>query len=251
MNPSSYSFSPQLIQALETARSVVVLTGAGISAESGVPTFRGADGLWNDYRVEEIATPEAFARNSEFVWDWYNYRRKLVWECRPNPAHEVVALLEKRYPGFLLVTQNVDGLHRRAGSRKIIEIHGNLFRLRCTRDPDHRHDHPPENSSTTPTCPTCGAPGRPDIVWFGEALDPEDIDRSMEAVTSSDVTLVIGTSGVVYPVASLPMLARRSGARVVLLNLEPTEHVAVAHDFIQGPAGQTMTALARELGLPE
>jgi NAD-dependent deacetylase len=178
-------------------RSVVVLTGAGVSADSGIPTFRGQGGLWRDFRPEELATPEAFARNPLMVWEWYEWRRTLVREARPNDAHLAIARLRDA----VVVTQNVDGLHTRAGSRDVIELHGSLFRTRCTREgsiADASHPF----SELPPTC-KCGALLRPDVVWFGEMLPPGLFERATAEVTSADLVLVIGTSGVVYPAAGL------------------------------------------------
>jgi NAD-dependent deacetylase len=178
-------------------RSVVVLTGAGMSADSGIPTFRGEGGLWRNYRAEDLATPEAFARSPLLVWEWYEWRRGLVRDAHPNAAHRAIALL----PDALVVTQNVDDLHRRAGSRNIIELHGNLFRARCVRE-DTRREAIDAFHELPPHC-ECGALLRPDVVWFGEMLPEGAFERAARAVREADLLLVIGTSGVVFPAAGL------------------------------------------------
>lgn len=183
-------------------RATVVFTGAGVSADSGIPTFRGEGGLWRNYRAEDLATPSAFARNPQLVWEWYEWRRSLVREAQPNAAHRALARLEDA----LIVTQNVDGLHARAGSRRIIELHGNLFRVRCVHEGDVRDANEPF-SELPPKC-ACGALLRPDIVWFGEMLPDGAFEEAVDAVKHADLLLVIGTSGVVYPAAGLVALYR-------------------------------------------
>lgn len=181
--------------------SVVVLTGAGVSADSGIPTFRGSGGLWRNFRSEDLATPEAFARNPMLVWEWYEWRRSLVRAAEPNAAHRAIARLDA-----LVVTQNVDGLHERGGSKSILELHGNLFRVRCTRERTTRDAHEPFGE-IPPRC-ECGALLRPDIVWFGEMLPDGIFERAADAVRRADLLLVIGTSGVVYPAAGLLSMHR-------------------------------------------
>ncbi len=183
-------------------RRIAVLTGAGISAESGVPTFRGSGGLWKNFRAEDLATPEAFARDAALVWEWYEWRRSLVRDCAPNAAHTALARLAQHDElEVSVITQNVDGLHTRAGSIGTIELHGNLFRVRCTREETTQEATAPF-PSLPPLC-ACGALLRPDIVWFGEALEPEDINRAVELISHADLLLIIGTSGLVYPAAGL------------------------------------------------
>lgn len=184
----------------EKPRRVAVLTGAGISAESGIPTFRGPSGLWNNFRPEELATPEAFERDPKVVWEWYEWRRGLIRETQPNAAHHALVELEQATT-TTIVTQNVDGLHRRAGSRNIVELHGNIFRVRCTAERKVFERNDPF-AELPPRC-TCGGLLRPDIVWFGEMLDPEDIDNAVKTIEECDLLLIVGTSALVYPAAGL------------------------------------------------
>jgi len=221
---------------------VTVLTGAGISADSGVPTFRGADGLWRNFRAEELATPAAFARDPRLIWEWYNWRREIIATKQPNPAHFAVADMERRFEGFWLVTQNVDGLHRAAGSQQLSEIHGNIWQVRCTacaRVETNRQVPLP----LLPSCSRCGGLLRPHIVWFGEPLDQADLDRSFEAVRSCDVLLVIGTSGVVYPAASFASVAKGAGAFVCEINLDSTPNSHMVDVAIQGRAKDVVPSL--------
>ncbi|MGQ9921978.1 MAG: SIR2 family NAD-dependent protein deacylase [Desulfobacca sp.] len=203
------------------SRDVVVLTGAGISAASGVPTFRGQDGLWRQYRAVDLATPEAFQRDPHLVWEFYHWRRRLLAPLQPNAAHLALAEMEARLPRFTLITQNIDGLHALTGSRRIIELHGNIWQLRCTGcgqvSEDRRLDLPP-----LPTCDICGALRRPHVVWFGEMLDPGVLAAASAAVEACDLMLVSGTSGLVQPAASLGRLAKQRGAFVAEINVEPT-----------------------------
>ena len=202
---------------LRSARRLAVLTGAGISAESGIPTFRDAlTGLWASYDPEELATPRAFARNPRLVWDWYAERREKVLACAPNPGHLALAELERRIPEFLLITQNVDGLHAAAGSRKVVELHGNIRRVRCSRDGDIVESWPQDERP--PACPRCGALLRPDVVWFGEMLPEAEFARASLAARNADLFLSVGTSNIVEPAASLPWLAHSHGATVIVVN---------------------------------
>ena len=221
---------------LASARSIAVLTGAGISADSGVPTFRGVDGLWRTYRAEDLATPEAFERDPRIVWEWYNWRRELIATKSPNPAHVALAELEQRANlRMWLITQNVDGLHRAAGSRRLSEIHGNIWLVRCTDcgvvAEDRRVPIP-----ILPTCDSCGAVLRPHIVWFGESLDPVELRHCDEALRSCDLLLVIGTSGVVYPAAGFASVAKQAGAIVVEINLDETPQSNLVDLVLRGRA---------------
>jgi len=202
---------------------VTVLTGAGVSAASGVPTFRGPDGLWKDFRPEELATPEAFARDPKTVWEWYDWRRQLVAQCRPNRAHDVLALWSRRYPSFALVTQNVDGLHERAGTENVVRFHGSLWEVSCWSQcrAGSWLDMTVPFPRLPPSCPHCGGPLRPGVVWFGEAIPEEALEAAGRAL-DCDLCLVVGTSSVVYPAAGLSAQARRRGAFLVEINPEAT-----------------------------
>ncbi|MEY4704504.1 MAG: NAD-dependent protein deacylase [Nitrospirota bacterium] len=221
---------------LASARNVTILTGAGISADSGVPTFRGKDGLWHNYRAEDLATPEAFARDPRLVWEWYNWRRGLIATKQPNPAHRSLVELERcRSNRFWLITQNVDGLHRAAGSQRLSEIHGNIWKVRCTGC-----DMVSENREVPlpllPMCRQCGELLRPHIVWFGESLYEKDVRRCDEALRACDLLLVIGTSGVVYPAAGFASVAKQAGALVIEINLESTQQSDLVDLSLQGRA---------------
>jgi len=247
--PADPDFPDSAQAALSAVRSalaredrITVLTGAGISAESGIPTFRGKGGLWRDREVVRLATPEGFARDPELVWEFYNWRRGLLKKCAPNPAHLALAALERKKKGFVLITQNVDGLHEQAGSENILELHGNTWRTRCPgcgRTEDDRRAEIPY----PPLCPDCGAMLRPDVVWFGESLDPAILGRAAQACREARVFLVVGTSAVVYPAASLTPLAKHSGATVIEVNLEPTPHTGLTDYSLTGPAGEILPRL--------
>jgi NAD-dependent deacetylase len=227
---------------LRDADRIAVMTGAGISAESGVPTFRGPGGLWEGHRPEELATPAAFAADPQKVWRWYDWRRTKVAACEPNPAHRALVELEARSPQLTLVTQNVDGLHRRAGSADPIELHGNLWFTRCTGCNDLRDDDRVP-IPVPPMCTICGALLRPHIVWFGESLDPATLDAAARAASTCDVFLIVGTSGVVYPAAGLADLAQQAGATVVQVNLEPTPYTGRVQYSFEGKAGEILPEL--------
>ncbi len=232
---------PQLVEEVRRARSVVALTGSGISAESGIPTFREAQtGLWARYDPQQLATPEAFMRDPKLVWEWYGWRRKLVGEAEPNPGHRALAELEDRLPDFTLVTQNVDGLHGRSGSRDVIELHGNILRTVCSVE---RVEVEPVTSGSPPVCPNCGAPLRPDVVWFGEMLPEGAMEAASEAVGSCEVFLSIGTSSLVYPAASLPYEAISAGATVVEINPDDTPLTPRADYALRGRAGEVLPRL--------
>lgn len=230
-----------VVEALLSADYLTVLTGAGVSAESGVPTFRGEDGLWRKHNPMELATPEAFERDPKLVWEWYVYRRGLMGRVHPNPAHEAIAELEALYPKFLLITQNVDNLHRRAGSKELVELHGNIFKVRCSRCQRKSHELP-DLSELPPRC-ECGANLRPDVVWFGEALPREAVERAFQASVECDCMLVVGTSAVVQPAASLPLMAKREGAFVAEINYEPTALSSLVDVSLLGKAGEIMPKL--------
>jgi NAD-dependent deacetylase len=239
-----------LVAALRSSERVVVLTGAGISAESGVPTFREAQtGLWAQFDPRELATPEAFLRNPRLVWEWYEYRRSIIQRARPNPAHYALVDLEQGLPVFLLVTQNIDGLHWRAGSRDMVELHGNIARTKCF-DEGHIVDWWPETDDLPPRCPRCGSYLRPDVVWFGEGLPEYALRTALEATAACDILLCIGTSAVVYPAAQLPLIAKRHGARVAEFNREQTAISFMADWSLHGKVGEVLPALVRQLDIP-
>ena len=227
---------------LKQARSVAVLTGAGVSAESGVPTFRGADGLWKRHRAESLATPEAFARDPKLVWEWYDWRRGVLAGVKPNAGHYALAELEQRTPKFTLITQNVDGLHELAGSRNVLRVHGSIWMLRCLGCDREQEDRRAPLPEIPPRC-ACGGMLRPGVVWFGESL-PAAVWRAAEtAARSCDVLLVIGTSALVYPAAGLAHLAKSSGARVVEINVAETPLSREIDEFILGPSGELLPQL--------
>jgi NAD-dependent deacetylase len=227
---------------LAGAREVACLTGAGISAESGVATFRGADGLWEGHRPEEVATPEAFETDPDLVCRFYHARRLRLVQCRPNPGHDALVALERRYPRFTLITQNVDDLHRAAGSRNLIELHGNIWIDRCSRCAvEERLSAAPE--APLRRCPACGGRLRPGVVWFGEMLPPGALEAAAAVVERCEVLLVVGTSSVVHPAASLAWHARKYGARVIEINPEATPLTAHADLVIAEKAGAALPAL--------
>ena len=231
---------------LAESKHVAVLTGAGVSAESGVPTFRGEEGLWKGFRATDLATPQAFARDPRLVWNFYNWRRNLLAPLHPNPAHKALVRLEEKVSYFSLITQNIDDLHRRAGSDNIIELHGNIWMVRCTACQEvNRNDEVP--LPDLPSCAECGGLLRPHVVWFGEQLDPDILDRAVAATRSCDTMLVIGTSAVVQPAASLALLAREEGARVVEINLELTPYSPQLDLAIQGKAGEILPKLVERV----
>ncbi|SNB68803.1 SIR2 family NAD-dependent protein deacylase [Thermoflexus hugenholtzii] len=221
-------------------RRVVALTGAGVSAESGVPTFRGPEGLWRRYRPEELASPEAFARDPIRVWEWYAWRRECIARATPNPAHRTLAAMEEVLPDFLLITQNVDGLHSQAGSRRVIELHGSLWRMRCVREGRVWEDRRVPLPELPPRCPACGALARPDVVWFGEPLPKAAWTQAFRAAAEAEIFLIIGTSGLVEPAASLPRWARAHGARLIEFNIEDTALTPLADEVWRGPVGETL-----------
>lgn len=223
---------------IKSAKRPVVLTGAGISAESGIPTFRGAGGYWRHYRAEDLATPQAFDRDPRLVWEWYESRREAVAKAEPNPGHYAIA----RLPHATLITQNVDGLHERAGSQNVLRLHGSIWTIRCLTcgvETDDRRVPLPE---LPPRC-GCGGMQRPGVVWFGEGLPQEVWDNAEKAARNADLLLVVGTSAVVYPAASLAPLAARAGATVVEINPGETPLTAAVAYSLRGPAGEILPRL--------
>lgn len=246
MSPSSNL--PALISTLKSAQRVVVLTGAGVSAESGIPTFRDAQtGLWAQYDPMQLATPEAFARNPKLVWDWYEWRRAQCRKTRPNAGHYALAALEKFVARVVIVTQNIDGLHQLAGSSDVIELHGNLQRNRCARE-----NRVLDRAVARPTaegllaCPRCGAYVRPDVVWFGEPLPGDALARAFAEAIQCQVFFVIGTSGVVEPAASLPRYAQRAGAFIIEINPEETPLSSLADVVLRGKSGEILAKIVEE-----
>jgi NAD-dependent deacetylase len=238
---------PELVRRLASAKRIAVLTGAGVSAESGVPTFRDAQtGLWAKYTPEELATPRAFLRNPRLVWEWYAWRRTLVAVAKPNPAHLALAQMEKLFPQFDLITQNVDGLHQRAGSTRVIELHGNISRTKCL-DEGAIVTSWEDTGDSPPKCPNCGGLLRPDVVWFEEPLPEAEMERATTASTSCDVFFSIGTSTIVYPAAALPFEALRAGATVVEINPQPTPLTLLAQFNLPDAAEVALPALMKAL----
>jgi NAD-dependent deacetylase len=238
--------SEKLIHLLRDADHVVVLTGAGVSAESGVPTFREAQtGLWSRYDPQQLATPNAFRRDPRLVWDWYEFRRQLVAGVEPNPAHYALAEMARNVPQFTLITQNVDGLHQRAGSTDVIELHGNIVRSKCFSCGRIVVDLP-EREETPPRCEACGGLLRPDVVWFGEMLPAEELGRSFEAARHCDLFFTIGTSALVQPAALLPLEAREMGIPTVEVNPQPTQLTRSMTFVLNEPAGEILPRLVEQ-----
>ncbi len=224
------------------ASRVVAFTGAGISVESGIPTFRGAGGLWRQFRAEDLATAGAFERNPELVWEWYDSRRQNMAKAEPNAGHRALAELERRIPGFTLVTQNIDGLHDRAGSRNTVKLHGDIWRLRCLACEREGDDFRVPIPEIPPRC-ECGGVLRPAVVWFGEFLPPGVWSKAEMAASRAEVFLSIGTSAVVYPAAGLIDVARAGGALVVEINPQETPYSEAVHYSLRGPAGEILPQL--------
>jgi len=231
---------------LRGAERINVLTGAGVSAASGIPTFRGGNGLWNKVRAETLATPEAFANDPRLVWEWYDWRRGMIAKASPNPAHDVLARWTRERPGFTLVTQNVDGLHERAGTERLVRLHGSIWRVRCwqacARGRNDWEDLTVPQPRLPPACPHCGGLVRPAVVWFGESLDPADI-AAATAACRCDVFLTIGTSAIVYPAAGLIHHAKRHGAFTIEINPDETEASGSVDLAIKGRAEEVLVQL--------
>jgi NAD-dependent deacetylase len=232
--------------AIRRASRVTVLTGAGVSAASGIPTFRGADGLWKKVRAETLATPEAFEHDPKLVWEWYDWRRQMIRDASPNAAHHILADWATRRPGTTIVTQNVDGLHERAGTERLLRLHGSIWRLRCwSACPAGRADWL-DNTTPLPVlpprCPHCGGLARPAVVWFGESLDPADL-AAADRAAACDVFLAVGTSAVVYPAAGLVHRARRHRALTVEINVEATGASGLVDVALRGKAEDILGAI--------
>ncbi|MFW9962717.1 MAG: NAD-dependent protein deacylase [Candidatus Sifarchaeia archaeon] len=219
----------------------VAFTGAGISKESNVPTFRGEDGLWRTYNAMELATPSAFQRNPSLVWEWYAWRQGLISGCKPNPAHTTLASWEKRSIVKTLITQNVDGLHIRAGSENVLEVHGDLWALKCTSCEYRGKLSIPANG--IPLCPDCNSHLRPDVVWFGEALNPQIMRKVYAELELADVCIVIGTSALIQPAASFPLIVKQHGGKIIEVNIELTALSRLSDVHLSGKAGEILPAL--------
>ncbi len=239
-------FSQEFLTRLQAAKTVAVLTGAGISAESGVPTFRGEEGLWKKFRPEELANFDAFMQNPKLVWEWYNYRKEIINKVTPNPGHYALAKMEELFDRFYLITQNVDNLHRRAGSKRIYELHGNIMRNRCVDCNELIDEIEVQDHGELPRC-KCGGLIRPDVVWFGEALPQSVLMDSFNAAKDADVFFSIGTSAVVQPAASLPLEAKNAGAYVVEINTEPTVISDLMDESILGKSGEILPQLVDKI----
>jgi len=236
----------QLADRIRAASRITVITGAGVSAASGVPTFRGREGLWKNFAPEELATPEAFRRDPKLVWEWYNWRRETIARCMPNAAHEVLSSWSRRYAAFTLITQNVDGLHEKAGTRNVIRFHGSIWEVmcwqRCPASPERWRDDRVPIIGLPPACPHCGGLIRPGVVWFGEGIDPEVLEHSLEAARC-DVFFTVGTSAVVYPAAGLVHQARSFGAFTVEINPQATPSSNAVDLAIPGRAEEVLPAV--------
>ena len=236
----------ELREIISNSKRVTVLTGAGISAESGVPTFRGADGIWQNRRATDLATPEAFAEDPELVWEFYNWRRNLLSKVSFNNGHKALVTMENHVDDFTLITQNVDGLHRQAGTRHLLEIHGNLWEVRCTKCGLLTMDRS-QNMGPLPRCAQCDGLLRPNVVWFGESLDPDILGKAFEAARTCDVMLIVGTSGIVQPAASLSFHAKQEGAAVAEINLEKTPQSGQMDFVFTGKSGEILPVLVEGL----
>ena len=244
-DPRPVNFPVELISLLRGIPNLVALTGAGVSQESGLRTFRDAQtGLWAQYKPEDLASPEAFRRDPKLIWDWYAWRREAVKGVRPNMGHYALVDIETRLPEFTLITQNVDGLHRFAGSRNLLELHGNIHRVRCA-DCYTFAETWGDDTESVPQCSVCGGLLRPDVVWFGEALPRDHLEAAVEAARNCAVFFSIGTSGVVQPAASLAHAARNRGAVVVEVNAEPTPLTSKANYAFHGKSGEILPALVK------
>ena len=237
----------ELVGKLKNCSKVVVLTGAGISAESGVPTFRGKEGLWGKFKPEQLASMDAFMSNPKIVWEWYNWRRELIARVKPNAGHTALVNLENMIDEFTLVTQNVDNLHELAGSKSILELHGNIYRNKCMDCSALYEDEGDIDPAQIPTCSLCKGKIRPDIVWFGEMLDPEIINAAFLKAEEAELFFVVGTSALVHPAATLPIVAKQHGAILVEINVERTALSDLVDFHFTGKSGQFLPKLVELL----
>jgi NAD-dependent deacetylase len=243
------NLSEELLTILQKTRAICVLTGSGISAESGVPTFRGTDGLWNKFRPEELANFDAFMRNPQLVWEWYNYRRQLMETVNPNPGHIALARMEEMVHDFPLATQNVDDLHRRAGSKRVLELHGNIMQSLCIDCGTKENQPDLSDANKVPRCKSCGGLIRPAVVWFGETLPQNVFEEAKRAAQRCDLFLSVGTSALVYPAASLPVAAKQAGAYTVEINVERTEQSGMFDETLLGKAGEILPLVVDSIQL--
>jgi NAD-dependent deacetylase len=235
-------FSEKLLLRLKHSSTVTVMTGAGISAESGIPTFRGKDGLWENHKVEELATIDAFQKNPDLFWEFYNWRRGLLKDVQPNLGHYSLVDFERIFPEFHLITQNVDNLHQAAGNKNVIELHGNIMRNRCSECGNISKKIDLELNSP-PVCSKCGQRMRPDVILFGENLDNQNLENAQEMSATCELFFSIGTSSVVEPAASLPFSAKGNGAYLVEINPEETPLTQYVDDYIKGKSGDILPQL--------
>ena len=225
---------------VDSARRITVLTGAGISAESGIPTFRGSDGMWNNLRPQDIATPQAFHNDPKLVWEWYDWRRRIINKSEPNHGHFALAEIERQKDKFTLITQNIDGLHQVAGSQNIVELHGNIWEIKCEKCGQISRNYEVPLPQLPPDCPECGEMARPNVVWFGEIIPMEIIDSALLSIEESDLMMIIGTSGIVEPAASMGLLAKQSNKKVIEINLDETPNTGIYDISIQGKSGEIL-----------
>jgi NAD-dependent deacetylase len=236
------------VEILKSTKSLFVLTGAGVSAESGIPTFRGVQGLWKNYSATELATPQAFKKDPALVWGWYRWRQGLISKAKPNPAHYALVAMEKIMQHFLLLTQNVDSLHQRAGSKNVLELHGNIFRNRCIKC-NRITSYKVTKKASEDNLPRCSCKGllRPDVVWFGEQIPHAVWQQSQDFLSQADTALICGTSGVVWPAAAIPEIARYNNVKIIEINLEPTPISTIVDLSIQGKAGEVLQRIISAL----
>ena len=239
-------FSARLLENLRDAEKVAVLTGAGVSAESGVPTFRDPGGIWEKFRPEQLANFEAFMSDPDFVWSWYQHRREIMREVKPNKGHIALAEMEDIFPGFDLVTQNIDNLHFRAGSKKVTELHGNIERNFCMKCRTFYFEIDLSEKKVL-KCEKCGGLIRPDVVWFGEMLPMKELTHAEECAANADVFFTIGTSAEVYPAAMLPIIAKKAGAYVVEINTKPTAISSELDEILTGKSGEILFELLNKI----
>jgi NAD-dependent deacetylase len=243
--PPRVEFPDEFARRLKTAKRLVVLTGAGVSAESGLPTFRGHEGMWKNHSPEDLATLDAFQRDPLLVWEWYDWRRGLVANAKPNAAHYAIARLEEMFDEFLLITQNVDNLHRVAGSKKMMELHGNIWFTRCLAEGTVRENRETPLKEIPPICPDCGSIERPHIVWFGEYIDGAFLDKAWNDSEKSDMFITVGTSGAIQPAAGMTGIARSKGSYVLEINLTKTPLYQTANHTVEMSCGIVLPEIVK------